>query len=57
MQFRLNLKREVARVTQEGPIGGSGRCRACSCPGYRPNSPKNDYCHDCGHSWYMHEGL
>jgi hypothetical protein len=38
-----------------GPIAGSGRCKACGCKGYRPNSPKNDYCKDCGHSWHMHE--
>lgn len=37
------------------PIAGSGRCKACGCKGYRPNNPKNDYCRDCGHSWYMHE--
>jgi hypothetical protein len=37
------------------PIAGSGRCKSCGCKGYRPNNPKNDYCKDCGHSWYMHE--
>jgi hypothetical protein len=44
-------------MTNNGPIAGSGRCKACSCRGYRPNNPKNDYCHDCGHSWYMHESV
>ncbi len=39
-----------------GPIAGSGRCKACGCKGYRHNHPMNDYCKDCGHSWYMHEG-
>jgi hypothetical protein len=44
-----------AAVTIEGPVYGTGRCKACHCRGYRPNYPKNDYCKDCGHSWYMHE--
>lgn len=58
------------RTTRNGPSGetaigtserqivaGSGRCKACGCRGYRPNHPKNDYCRDCGHSWYMHESV
>lgn len=42
------------RSTEDEPTAGSGRCKACGCKGYRPNNPKNDYCKDCGHSWYMH---
>ncbi len=34
---------------------GYGACNACDCRGYRPNDPKNDYCRDCGHSWWNHE--
>lgn len=44
-------------IVEDRPLAGSGRCKACGCRGYRPNSPKNDYCKDCGHSWYMHEGV
>jgi hypothetical protein len=52
------IAREASIATRErGPIAGSGRCKACGCRGYRPNYPKNDYCMDCGHSWYMHEGV
>ena len=42
-------------IIRERSIAGSGRCKACGCRGYRPNNPKDDYCRDCGHSWYMHE--
>jgi len=54
-----NLPAGVAITATEstGPVAGSGRCKACDCPGYRPNNPKDDYCRDCGHSWYMHEGM
>lgn len=44
-------------VEAEPLRAGSGACKACGCRGYRPNSPKNDYCKDCGHSWYMHKGV
>jgi hypothetical protein len=44
-------------IVEDKSIAGSGHCKACGCRGYRPNSPKNDYCKDCGHSWYMHEGV
>lgn len=44
-------------VIDDKSLSGSGRCKACACRGYRPNNPKNDYCKDCGHSWYMHEGV
>ncbi len=43
-------------VIEDKSLSGSGRCKACGCRGYRHNTPKNDYCKDCGHSWYMHEG-
>lgn len=46
----------AASIIDDKSIAGTGRCKACGCRGYRPNSPKNDYCKDCGHSWYMHEG-
>jgi hypothetical protein len=46
-----------ASIIEDRPIAGSGRCKACGCKGYRPNYPKNDYCRDCGHSWYMHESV
>lgn len=46
----------LLETIENGPIAaGSGRCKSCGCKGYRPNNPKNDYCKDCGHSWYMHE--
>jgi hypothetical protein len=32
----------------------TGGCRSCRCPGYRPNSPKNNYCADCGHHYNNH---
>lgn len=45
------------QIIEDHPLAGSGRCKACGCRGYRPKSPKNDYCKDCGHSWYMHESV
>jgi hypothetical protein len=46
----------IDTIVEDRSLAGSGRCKACACRGYRPNYPKNDYCKDCGHSWYMHEG-
>jgi hypothetical protein len=47
----------IAVPAAEGPVAGSGGCKACGCRGYRQNYPKNDYCKDCGHSWYMHASV
>ena len=33
---------------------GYGSCKSCSCRGYIPNDPKNDYCKNCGHHWERH---
>ena len=33
---------------------GYGACKSCSCKGWIPNYPKNDYCKNCGHHWTQH---
>jgi len=33
---------------------GYGSCKSCSCRGWIPNYPKNDYCKNCGHHWVQH---
>lgn len=36
------------------PKDGYGACKSCSCKGWKPNNPKNDYCRECGHHWTQH---
>jgi len=58
MPFKRDPQLETGSLaTDNEPAAGSGRCKSCGCKGYRPNDPKNDYCKDCGHSWYMHESV
>lgn len=33
---------------------GYGACKSCSCKGWIPNNPKNDYCKNCDHHWERH---
>ena len=35
---------------------GYGSCfiKYCTCTGWRPNNPKNDFCKNCGHHWSQH---
>lgn len=35
---------------------GYGACfvKYCTCTGWKPNNPKNDYCKNCGHHWSQH---
>ena len=37
----------------DNPISGTGRCRACSCTGYK-KKPDTNYCDTCGHHWDQH---
>jgi len=57
MQAHVSDGQMLQRIIEDKPIAGSGHCKACGCRGYRPNTPKNDYCRDCGHSWYLHESV
>lgn len=35
---------------------GYGACfiKYCTCKGWKPNNPKNNYCKNCGHHWSQH---
>ncbi len=41
-------------LTEAEPIAGYGRCRACTCTGYVPNDPKNNFCKTCEHNFDQH---
>ena len=47
-------EQEDAEPNDRVTIMGTGGCRSCSCRGYRPNTPPNHYCKDCGHHWNNH---
>ncbi|MDR3695781.1 hypothetical protein [Mucilaginibacter sp.] len=43
----------ISQNNQEEIIDGHGRCKSCSCSGYKPGK-ENSYC-TCGHHYYQHE--
>ena len=55
------MKNELSAISQtesteikKTPLAGEGGCRACSCKGFVPNNPKNNYCKNCEHHYDRH---